>query len=168
MTPVRIFIRSVQREFAEERAMLSSYIRGDALLGKFFETFVFEESPAQSAPTPEYRQDEDFRVVIFRPEIEGSDQGSESETQSEPQSEQSIKILHFCRTPHQAGEIRAELRYSNRTKFRKKYMTPLLADGLLAMTIPDKPTSSQQKYRTTAQGMQRLETCSKKLDNNKT
>ena len=45
MTPIRIFISSVQREFAEERAMLSSYIRGDALLGKFFEAFVLKNRP---------------------------------------------------------------------------------------------------------------------------
>jgi ATP-dependent DNA helicase RecG len=28
----------------------------------------------------------------------------------------------------------------------------LLADGLLEMTIPDKPTSSKQRYRTTDKG----------------
>ena len=46
MIPIKIFISSVQREFAEERAMLRSYIRGEYLLGKFFEVFTFEESPA--------------------------------------------------------------------------------------------------------------------------
>lgn len=45
MIPIKIFISSVQREFAEERAMLSSYIRNDALLGKFFDVFIFEETP---------------------------------------------------------------------------------------------------------------------------
>lgn len=49
MIPIKIFISSVQKEFAEERAMLSSYIRQDALLGKFFDAFIFEDSPAQSA-----------------------------------------------------------------------------------------------------------------------
>jgi len=46
MERIKIFISSVQAEFAEERAMLSNYIRSDALLGKFFESFVFEEQPA--------------------------------------------------------------------------------------------------------------------------
>lgn len=36
MQRIRIFISSVQSEFAEERAMLCHYIRTDALLGKFF------------------------------------------------------------------------------------------------------------------------------------
>ena len=43
----RIFISSVQREFAKERRALAEYIRKDAILGKFFEVFLFEEVPAQ-------------------------------------------------------------------------------------------------------------------------
>ena len=43
----RIFISSVQREFTSERRELSEYIRKDAILGKFFEVFIFEEVPAQ-------------------------------------------------------------------------------------------------------------------------
>lgn len=43
----RIFISSVQREFAKERKDIASYIRKDAILGKFFEVFLFEEVPAQ-------------------------------------------------------------------------------------------------------------------------
>jgi len=43
----RIFISSVQREFAEERKALAEYIRRDAILGRFFEVFLFEEVPAQ-------------------------------------------------------------------------------------------------------------------------
>lgn len=43
----RIFVSSVQREFAKERKDLASYIRKDAILGKFFEVFLFEEVPAQ-------------------------------------------------------------------------------------------------------------------------
>ena len=49
MKRIRIFISSVQSEFAQERAMLSQYIRTDALLGKFFETFLFEDVPANEA-----------------------------------------------------------------------------------------------------------------------
>lgn len=44
---IRIFISSVQREFAKERKNLASYIRQDAILGKFFDVFLFEEVPAQ-------------------------------------------------------------------------------------------------------------------------
>lgn len=43
----KIFISSVQKEFAEERKLLAEYVRKDAILGKFFGVFVFEEVPAQ-------------------------------------------------------------------------------------------------------------------------
>ena len=47
----RVFISSVQSEFAEERIRLVEYIRKDALLGLFFEPFIFEEVHAcNSAP----------------------------------------------------------------------------------------------------------------------
>lgn len=39
----------MQSEFAKERAMLCQYIRTDALLGKFFEPFIFEEVPANES-----------------------------------------------------------------------------------------------------------------------
>ena len=46
MSTIRIFISSVQKEFAEERAALRDYLRGDPLMRRFFETFLFEEVPA--------------------------------------------------------------------------------------------------------------------------
>lgn len=51
MKRIKIFMSSVQSEFAEERAMLCVYIRTDVLLGKFFEPFIFEEVPANEYPT---------------------------------------------------------------------------------------------------------------------
>lgn len=43
---IKIFISSVQVEFASERIAINEYILGDALLGKFFEPFIFELLPA--------------------------------------------------------------------------------------------------------------------------
>lgn len=45
---------------------------------------------------------------------------------------------------------------TNRTKFRDQVLRPLLDAGLLEMTIPDKPRSSRQQYRTTAAGLARI------------
>jgi predicted HTH transcriptional regulator len=42
----RIFISSVQKEFADERQALKAYILGDALLSRFFDVFLFEDIPA--------------------------------------------------------------------------------------------------------------------------
>lgn len=46
----RVFISSVQREFAKERKALAEYIRRDVILGRFFEVFIFEDVPAQDRP----------------------------------------------------------------------------------------------------------------------
>ena len=43
----RIFISSVQSEFQHERRQLAKYIRQDALFGQYFDTFLFEDLPAQ-------------------------------------------------------------------------------------------------------------------------
>lgn len=42
----RIFISSVQKEFAAERRALKAYIQGDPLLSRFFDVFLFEDLPA--------------------------------------------------------------------------------------------------------------------------
>ena len=44
---VKIFISSVQREFAAERREVAEYIRQDAVMRRFFEPFLFEELPAR-------------------------------------------------------------------------------------------------------------------------
>ena len=48
MMPLKVFISSVQKEFALERESLAKYIREDDLLGDFFEVFLFEEIAANS------------------------------------------------------------------------------------------------------------------------
>jgi len=42
----KIFISSVQSEFANERNLLAEFLVADALLGKFFDVFLFENLPA--------------------------------------------------------------------------------------------------------------------------
>ena len=46
MTPIRIFISSVQREFAQERERLRDFLRGDPLMRRFFDVYLFEDVPA--------------------------------------------------------------------------------------------------------------------------
>ncbi len=45
---------------------------------------------------------------------------------------------------------------TNRTKFRSQVLQPLIVNGLIEMTIPDKPRSSKQKYRLTEKGQAAL------------
>jgi len=40
----------------------------------------------------------------------------------------------------------------NRTKFRDSFIKPLLEEGFLVLTIPGKPRSRMQRYKTTEVG----------------
>ena len=46
-----------------------------------------------------------------------------------------------------ASELMRELGLKHCPSFRERYLEPSLACGLIERTIPDKPTSSKQKYR---------------------
>ncbi len=65
MTPIRIFISSVQKEFADERAALRDYLRGDALMRRFFEVFLFEDVPAADRRADELYLDEVRRCDLY-------------------------------------------------------------------------------------------------------
>ena len=54
MTPTRIFISSVQREFAREREQLCDFLRGGPLMRRFFE----------DVPASDRRPDEIY--LVFR------------------------------------------------------------------------------------------------------
>jgi ATP-dependent DNA helicase RecG len=48
MEKQKVFINSVQKEFANERERLYLYLQTDALLSSFFEPVMFEKLPAKS------------------------------------------------------------------------------------------------------------------------
>ena len=54
------------------------------------------------------------------------------------------------------GEIMNKLGLTDEKHFRKHYQQTSIKLGLIEMTIPDKPTSSKQKYRLTEKGKQLL------------
>ena len=68
-------------------------------------------------------------------------------------SEQVSKLLLHCSAlPRSKQELLAMLSLSNAYLNYKRHIVPLLDQGLIAMTIPDKPQSRLQRYRITPQG----------------
>ena len=65
MTPLRIFISSVQSEFAGERGALREYLRGDPLLRRFFDVFLFEDAPAADRRPDDLYLDEAERCDLY-------------------------------------------------------------------------------------------------------
>lgn len=54
--------------------------------------------------------------------------------------------------PLSRDELQAKLGLQHRESFRKLYLVPALASGLIERTIPDRPRSRLQKYRLTDKG----------------
>ncbi|HBJ86587.1 MAG TPA: transcriptional regulator, partial [Verrucomicrobiales bacterium] len=83
MKPLRIFISSVQKEMAVERAALRDFLRGDRLLRKLVEPVLFEDFPAAGIRPDFLYLDEaascDLYLGLF-----GKDYGSEDDTGVSP------------------------------------------------------------------------------------
>lgn len=77
---------------------------------------------------------------------------------SETLGEKAKQILRQCTEPKKRSEIFEALKLANQTKNFKLHIQPLLESGYLELTIPDKPRSKNQKYRTTENGLQLLPT----------
>lgn len=58
--------------------------------------------------------------------------------------------------PLAPSAIQARVGLKHRPTLRANYLHPALAQGLITMTIPDKPTSRLPKYRLTQNGQARL------------
>jgi hypothetical protein len=69
-----------------------------------------------------------------------------------PSGERTERILKFCETPRHRAEIQEFAGFQNRDYFRKEILNPLIEQGLLAPTLPDKPNSPNQQYRTVRGG----------------
>ena len=65
MQKLKVFISSVQNEFAEERQNLFRYLHSDPLLGLFFEPFLFENLPAKDQRVDAVYTDEVSRCDIY-------------------------------------------------------------------------------------------------------
>ena len=72
--------------------------------------------------------------------------------------------MEKCKKPQSLAEVAVTLNWKHRTKFRKKFIHPLLAEKLIKMTIPDKPQSPNQQYVITGDGKEILQVLKKKTD----
>ena len=74
---------------------------------------------------------------------------------SDQVSDQVIRLLRALRkSPRSAFDLMKELGLAHRPTFRKNYLGPALAAGLIEMTQPDTARAPNQKYRLTARGNQ--------------
>jgi len=100
------------------------------------------------SPEPEFITDEDrvqfiTRIMIHKDfkKVQVSDQ---------------VRILEFCKIERPIIEIMNLLNLKHRTYFRNSILKNLILEGLLELTIPNKPNSPKQKYKITKKGLKEL------------
>ncbi|MBR2422812.1 MAG: putative DNA binding domain-containing protein [Oscillospiraceae bacterium] len=97
---------------------------------------IRREMAAHNLPEPvfENRRNE-FVVTLYNQVQEKPVQSAET-------------LLDFCKEPRSRKEIAAFLGLKTASYATERYIRPMLEEGKLEMTIPDKPKSTRQKYKT--------------------
>ena len=62
------------------------------------------------------------------------------------------RLLSVLRGEMSREALQQTLALQDRKSFRERYLKPALAEGLIEMSIPDKPNSRLQRYRLTDKG----------------
>jgi ATP-dependent DNA helicase RecG len=75
-----------------------------------------------------------------------SEKKKKATDQDTDQDERIENLLDFCISPRSRVEIQEFIGISSKTHFKKSLLLPLLESGQLKMTIPEKPSSKNQKY----------------------
>ncbi len=78
-----------------------------------------------------------FKVIIYKKEQSISEANIDNFE---------LSILVFCKSPKSREELAEKFGFKSYSYFTKTYISPLVAKGLLKMTLPNKPKSKKQKY----------------------
>jgi len=122
--------------------------------------FKFLKKEPKQQPVKNTQQDNDWTQEIKKNEVIGHnseqlsflyDDNSEKKALGTKQglSKDYLKILKNCKEESSAVELMNILGRTNRTKFKLAIIYPLIDQGFMELTIPDKPRSPNQKYRIT-------------------
>lgn len=98
------------------------------------------------------------------PEREAGPEHVESEAMEpeavEPRTKQQVEekqnpicreIIKFCASPRSRDELAKRFHFQSTSYLIQKYVQPLLEQGILQMTLPDRPKSKNQKFFTVRQ-----------------
>lgn len=145
MTPLRLFVSSVQREFAEERAALRAYLRGDPLMRRFFDAFLLEDVPATDRRPDARYLDEvercDLYVGLFGREYGSVDADGVSPTEREFDRAQALGKHRLIFVKGEARDTRhprmqALIDRAQANLVRRRFSTPTdLVAGLYAALV---------------------------------
>lgn len=140
---------------------------------------IFRLSKEAGLKEPEFNLEEGFKIIIWRPIVPVAGQatgqatttGVLSNVQNTGQvtvqatgqvSDPVHKAVLVINGALKRNEIQEALELKHRDYFMESYLKPAIEQGYIEQTIPDKPTSPNQKYRLTEKGLK----LKKELENN--
>ena len=144
--PRELTLAELGRRSIRQNAMVSDLLHRLGFIEKKAGTGIHrirDEARELACPDPEFESDS-FVTVTFRPNP--AVRAATGEDTVTPQ----VRLLKALsgEMPQQHLQDRLDLRVCQH--FRKAYLFPAMEAGLIAMTIPEKPRSSKQRYRLTA------------------
>lgn len=107
---------------------------------------------------PQFEVNNGFTLILPRPapevtpEVTPQDALEDAHEDTHEVTPEVGKLLVAIKGTMTRIEIQGTLNLSDESNFRKVYLTPALDAGLIEMTLPEKPTSRNQRYRLTAKG----------------
>ncbi|MEX2443113.1 MAG: RNA-binding domain-containing protein [Alkalispirochaeta sp.] len=118
---------------------------------------ILRAMQTNGSPPPEFETDDDRTYYLVRLPVHadtGQPEATQLPTQLPTQSVDSVeKLLLILRNGELSPkELRLRLGLAHRPTFRENYVRPAINAGFIEMTIPDTPTSRNQKYRLTETG----------------
>jgi len=129
---------------------------------------IRDEVRQQGCPDPEFEAN-GFFTAIFRPNPEvralsEAQSGKQITPELAPQvppkcppsAPQVAAVLEMARQESTRDALQHAAGMRDRKHFRLVVLNPLVAAGMLELTIPDKPRSSKQRYRLTQSGIEHL------------
>lgn len=133
---------------------------------------IIESTEARGLLEPLFEENEGFKVIIWRPSAvytrqdagqdTGQDTGQDAghdtihDDTKNPKyiilEELEMRILWVIEGEMSRDDLMEKLELSGRDNFVKNYLNPAQENKWIEMTLPDKPTSKNQKYRLTRKG----------------
>ncbi len=101
---------------------------------------------------PEFRQEDVFKVILWREEIKTPQATPQVTLQATPQAEYIRRIVFVMTGDYSREKIQELLGLRDRKSFTENYLNPSINQGFIEMTLPEIPTSPKQRYRLTEEG----------------
>ena len=118
---------------------------------------ILRELKKNGSPEPEFDMDEDRTylntIIHIRDgfntdvkEVENDDSLEHSSGIANMSTKEYARLMEYLKEPRTRQELQTFCNYGSRDYFRTKVLNPLIEEGIVDLTIPEKPHSPKQRY----------------------